>query len=292
MDNLERLDRYDFDQCSTLIDLIGIEELMDVKLLSVEHELELDSSRIERIRLVEELVLNWGRELGFDLSNRLPDDSCYHFFDEEGYQKVREEDDLGKGNLGLHKKDNIYILENDLETMTIGATLNRVIKAVGNNRISVTRRHKRFIVNELEKGYAMVEDDTYHWFNEGIIELTNISLMHTNHPDYTPLNASLALFVDRMVDYIARVENLIGVENNYEGILADFQKGYLTGNKKALGYIDHHFGTLGQERIARLPFCKSTMEYIDKARMILAFGRDDLPDSNKLSSYKVVSVGK
>lgn len=273
-----KLPRYSFEG-GAIVDLTLVDRLMSENEFA--EGLPLNEARIERIREVEASIMIKLSILGYDINERFIDDSCYHFFDEEGFEGFRKQLMASSKVKGVYKRGQIYILEDEQEAITMGRTMNRVLRSVGHNVLAV----KGNDIKEIQNGYA--SDLLFNIFNEGLIELMTIDLIHKKHPDYVPINSATALYVDMIVDYIARTSKL-----NYNGILSYLVDGYFNGSQDRISIISSHFGKPAFDKLAGLSLHTSTFEYIEKTSMVMAIGMGDIPDSRELDSYKVVSGGK
>lgn len=198
-------------------------------------------------------------ELGIDLSKRIPSDDRFHFFDNDGYQKVRELHGLQPGSVGVHSTSgHMLAKEEPVVEETLGNSQHELIHITSYRTINLCEIESGLWTKRGHSGYANETNQALSMIDEALTEMTNLEVMANHWQNQQALsqmdagNYGNIGYIEQVVvvdELVKRIADKNGRE--YKDVLRELQRGKFLGEMQALRILTGEVGKDGMKMLAK-----------------------------------------
>lgn len=233
---------------------------LETNKIAMPPEQERTPEKGQQIRGMVSALLEFARdELGIDLSKRIPSDDRFHFFDNNGYQKVRELHGLQSGSVGVHSTSGHMLAKEEIVVEETLANLqHELIHVTSYRTINLCEIDGKLWTKRGHSGYANERNKALSMIDEALTEITNLQIMANNWQKQDALN-QMSVGNYRNIGYIEQVivvDELIkriadkGVRE-YKDVLRELQRGKFLGEMQTLRILTDEVGKDGMKMLAK-----------------------------------------
>lgn len=198
-------------------------------------------------------------ELGIDLSKRIPTVERFHFFDDDGYQKVRELHGLQSGSVGVHSTSgHMLAKEKPVVEETLGNSQHELIHIISYRTINLCEIEGGLWTQRGHSGYANERNQVLSMIDEALTEMTNLEVMANNWQKQDALsqmsvgNYGNIGYIEQVIvvdELVKRIADKNGRE--YKDVLHELQRGKFLGEMQALRNLTDEVGKDGMKMLAK-----------------------------------------
>lgn len=229
-----------------------------------------NEKRLRELSILNEILLDYGKNLGVDLSERMPSLDRYHFFTPDNFQKVRAFRKLPESFIGYCDSDFLrymYILEN-VESDSynpLAIASHELIHALSYHKfdfkvssIENSSQNEKIEINMEASvkrvGYYDFETEDWSLFNEGITEFINYKEVRKFWSKYPELEEHKSGFNCSYWNMVLFIRHLfLSIEHRTSKDVKDeFLRGYFTGETNQFGIISEIYGVQFKDTLASL----------------------------------------
>jgi len=197
-------------------------------------------------------------ELGINLSKRIPSGDRFHFFDDSGYQKVRELHGLGS-SVGVHSTSgHMLAKEEPIIEETLGNSQHELIHVASYRTINPCEIEGGLWTQRSHSGYTNERNQALSMIDEALTEMTNLQVM-ANHWKNQPALSQMDVanygnlgYTEQIIvvdELVKRIADKNGRE--YKDVLRDLQRGKFLGQTQALRVLTDEVGKDGMKMLAK-----------------------------------------
>ncbi len=237
-------------------------EYLDTNVPPMPPELDRSKERDGQVQALNKALQGFARqELEIDLSKRLPTINQYHFFDDEGYQKVREMNNSPSGSVATYSTSGHMLMKEAPSLVeTLGNANHELIHVTSYRSINLCELSaKELRTVRAHSGYQNERNKALSLLDEALTEITNIQVMAQHWGGQDQLRNFQAQDYDNIayIEPVLIVDNLIKKAASNEGreyreVLTELQKGKFLGQAQALRVLTRTIGKEGMKKLAKL----------------------------------------